>query len=350
MKPLYLLLLLLWAAEYACAQKQDTIYRFFKGAVNKEYSITMELKQIGSRLEGNYFYDKYRKNVAVKGELRADGLIVLQEIDPSGNKTSSTFVGTHQMNWKSIEGTWENKTKDRYFTFDLMAIEQPLGQKRRYSFDNIRWFQGLLNYFDLEPELPFTVYQGIEKNNFRWKNDTKESARKDYQKMIPYRLAKRFIMDQVRFKPEGSFDYFDISADQYKLHAMHYKALCTVYKTSSYVGLLLNFEEDTGWDTYNVTFLLIYDYAGHLLDACKVGKRLNLEHRGKQLKEQMTSKFLVDSTIEMHATCQRIEYGNNSIEEEYYKEQQEQRYIYYILQPSGRFIRQEVDLGKKRKR
>lgn len=348
MKTLYLLTIIAGLVCPIMAQQQDTIYRFFKGAVNREYSITMELKQVGTKLEGNYFYDKYRKNVAIKGELRNGNLILLREVDPAGNMSSSIFLGRYTAGWKTIVGTWENQTKDRYFTFDLTAIEEPFGSKRRYDFDHIRWFQEFLNYFDLEPQLPFSVHKGIEKKGFHWKKNMKESAKGDYQKVIPYRLAKRFVMDQVQLKPEGGYNYFQINEKHYKPHEMHYKALCAVYKTNAYVGLLLNFSRDTGWDNYDVTFLLIYDYAGHLLDACKVGKELDLEQEGKHFRESMRSHFLKDSTIETHASFRTVEYGNSLNDEEYFQREDQQRYIYYILQLNGRFIRQEVDLRDKK--
>lgn len=346
-KLLYLLVLLLMANQ-ACTQANDTLYHFFKGAVNKEYSITMELKQSGQTISGAYFYDKYRKNVAIEGELRDGNMIVLREVNRIDNQNPSIFVGTYSSDWKTINGTWENILKNRRFVFDLAAIQVPIGQTIPYRFDNIRRFQEFLNYFDLEPALPFVVHEGIQQKGFRWKNGTRESAKEDYKKVIPYRLAKRYIMNQVLLNSEGSFNYLNIKSKDYKPHEMHYAALCCVYRMPTYVGLLVNFAEDTGWDRYDVTFLLTYDYAGHLLDACKVGKNLDLEYNGQQLREKMTSHFLVDSTIEMRSNRSIVEYGTNAIEHEYYKEEADKQRIYYILQPSGRFIRQEVALKKSR--
>ena len=346
MRKLLHLLLLLLITFGVYGQKSDTLYHFFKGSVNKEYSITMELKQSGVNVAGAYFYDKYRKSVAIEGELREGNTIVLREVDRIDNQNPSIFVGTYSADWQTIDGTWENILKNRRYTFDLTAIEAPIGQLIPYRFDNIRRFQEFLNYFDLEPALPFVVHEGIQQKGFRWKNGTKKSAKEDYKKIIPYRLAKRYIMNPIQLKPEGSFNYLAIKPQNYKPHEMHYTALCCVYRMSTYVGLLVNFEEDTGWDHYDVTFLLTYDYAGHLLDACKVGKNLDLEYNGQQWREKMTSHFLVDSTIEMRSSRSVIEYGTDLTEQEYYKKGNEKQRIYYILQPSGRFIRQEVALKK----
>ncbi|CAA6812175.1 MAG: Unknown protein [uncultured Aureispira sp.] len=346
MTKLLYLIVLLFTASSAFAQKTDTLYHFFKGSVNKEYSITMELKQSGATLTGAYFYDKYRKSVAIEGELREGNLIVLREVSAISNQNPSIFVGTYSANWKSITGTWENILKNRRYIFNLKAIQRPIGQAIPYRFDNIRRFQEFLNYFDLEPALPFVVHEGIQQKGFRWKSGVKESSKEDYKKIIPYRLAKRYIMNQVLLRPEGSFNYYDIKSKHYKPNEMHYTALCCVYRMPTYVGVLVNFEADTGWDRYDVTFLLTYDYAGHLLDACKVGKSLDLEYNGRQLKEKMTSHFLVDSTIEMRSSRSVVEYGTGKTEEEYYKEGATKQRIYYILQPSGRFIRQEVVLKK----
>lgn len=348
MAKLLYLIVLLFTTLSTRAQKMDTLYHFFKGTVNQEYSITMELKQSGASLKGAYFYDKYRKSVAIEGELRDGNMIVLREVNKIENQNPSIFVGTYSADWKTINGTWENILKNRRYVFNLNKIQTPMGQVIPYRFDNIRRFQEFLNYFDLEPALPFVVHEGIQQKGFRWKNGMKESAKEDYEKTIPYRLAKRYIMNQVMLRPEGSFNYFDINAKHYKPNEMHYAALCCVYRMPTYVGLLVNFEEDTGWDRYNVTFLLMYDYAGHLLDACKVGKNLDLEYNGQQLKEKMTSHFLRDSTIEMRSNRSIVEYGTTATEEEYYKEGNNKQRIYYILQASGRFIRQEVELKKSR--
>lgn len=346
MTKLLYLIALLFITSGICAQRTDTLYHFFKGTVNNEYSITMELKQSGQSLTGAYFYDKYRKSVAIEGELREGNMIVLREVNKIDNQNPSIFVGTYNADWKAINGTWENILKNRRYTFNLKAIQTPLGQVISYRFDNIRRFQEFLNYFDLEPALPFVVHEGIQQKGFRWKNGVKESAKADYEKTIPYRLAKRYIMNQVLLTAEGSFNYFDIKAKNYKSSQMHYAALCCVYRMPTYVGLLVNFEKDTGWERYDVTFLLTYDYAGHLLDACKVGKNIDLEYNGQQLKEKMTSHFLVDYTIEMRSSRSIVEYGTTTTEQEYYKEGTDKQRIYYILQPSGRFIRQEVMLNK----
>ncbi len=348
MKLLCLLFFVLLTSSAWC-QKQDTIKHFYKGKVNREFSITMQLKLAGNVCMGSYFYDKYRKVVNVEGGINDDNELILIELDDKGKKTSSVFKGTFSDDWKSVKGSWENKTRERLYHFDLKEIERPMGQKMDYRFKDILQFQELLNYFDLEPQLPFEVNLGTKTKGFRWKKSSYKSAKNDYQRAIPYRLARRFIMDKVRLKCEGAFNYFDIKKSNYKAHEMHYKSLCCVYRTASYVGLLLNFTDDTGWDSYNVTFLLLYDYAGHLLDACKVGKTLNLEQAGRQLVETANSRFLADSTIEMQSNRILTEYGKDQAGKEFFRETASERHIYYILQASGQFMRQEVDTGNTKK-
>jgi len=348
MKSINILFLFLSTSSICFGQKQDTTYRYFKGLINREYSITMELKQAGNVCVGYYYYDKYRQNVRVEGQLNENNELVLTEFDKFGHKTTSVFTGTYTDDWKSLNGVWENEKKDSRYNFAVKAIEQPIGQKIAYRFEDIRRFQELLNYFDLEPQMPFNVNVGIEKKAFRWKEGTKESSRKDYQQVIPYRLAQRYIMNQVSLKGEGAFNYFKIKEANYKAHEMHYKSLCCVYRTSSYVGLLFHFADDTGWDEYNVTFLLLYDYAGHLLDGIRVGKELNLEYAGKKILEKSNSRFFADSTIEMKSNRVLTEFGTSSLGDEFYQETPSERHIYYILQPSGRFIRQEVEIDNNK--
>lgn len=333
----FIFLFILFCCTTSWAQQQDTIYRFFKGAVNKSYSITMELRFVGTTCEGRYFYDKYRKDVLLEGELKEDKTLILREIDDVGEKTS-TFVGTVDAHWKIIKGFWENKSKERNYDFNLWAIENP---GLSYNFEQIRRFQELLNYFDLEPRFPFSVRAGIDRKGFNWKNTANDPAQKDYEQLIPYALAKQFIMNQVALTPEGTFDYFNIKKNNYKSYEMHYKSLCCVYRSKGFVVLLFHFVDDTGWDNYNVSFLLSFDYAGRLLDACKVGKDLSLESVGKKVEEQMSARFEADSSFYTKSQKKVISYGKNTLGKEFYQETNREELIYYTLQASGRFLRRK---------
>ncbi len=71
-----LFFLLLLPLTTLWGQNNATVYHYFKGAVNEQYSITMELKQEGQLLEGNYFYDKYRTNIRVRGAIGENQTIV----------------------------------------------------------------------------------------------------------------------------------------------------------------------------------------------------------------------------------------------------------------------------------
>lgn len=332
----YLLLLLPTAALWA--QGTTPIYRYFKGTVNGQYSITMELKQVGNRVEGNYFYDKYRTNIRVQGSIDANNELNLKEIDAAGNTTSSTFIGTYSNGWTNIRGQWQNRTRERRFTFDLQAIQLPQGPLARYNFDHIRRFQELLNYFDAEPQFPFRVKDGLG-NAPRWKNLVSQNtaAPEDYQQVIPYRLSKRYIMNQVQLQPEGSYNYFDLPASTYQPHGKHYTALCRVYQSSRYVGLLCRFQCDTGWEQYDLTFLLMYDYAGHLLDACKVGKVLDLEGDGRMITASWNSRFSGDGRIEVRGSTQETSYGDTALEQN-----EEQVHFYWLVQADGRLRRKEL--------
>lgn len=332
----YLLFLVPTTALWA--QAETPVYRYFKGVVNGQYSITMELKQEGNLVEGSYFYDKYRTNIRFKGTLGVSGRLVLKEIDATGNATSSTFVGTHSSGWATIRGQWQNRAKERRFSFVLQAIYLPQGPITRYNFDQVRRFQELLNYFDAEPLLPFRVQQGLG-GTLRWKNllSKTESVPEDYQQMIPYRLAKRYIMNQVHLQPEGSYNYFDLPAITYQPYGKHYKALCRVYQSSRYVGLLCRFKCDTGWEQYDLTFLLLYDYAGYLLDACKVGKVLDLEGGGHIVKANWRSLFSEDGRIEIKGVTQEIYYGDISL-----KKQVKEVHFYWLVQANGRLRRKDL--------
>lgn len=332
----YLLLLLpttvLWAQDAVATSK------YFKGTVNGQYSITMELQQEGEQVEGSYFYDKYRTIIPIKGTIKADGTLTLKEVDAAGNITSPTFVGTYSTGWTTIRGNWYNKTGESQFAFNLQAIQLPKGPIGRYNFDQIRRFQELLNYFDAEPQFPFRVKEGLGETP-RWSNLVSNSTEnpEDYQQVIPYRLAKRYIMNQVVLPPEGSYNYFNLPADSYHPSGKHYTALCKVYQSSKYVGLLCRFKCDTGWENYDVTFLLLYDYAGHLLDACKVGKVLNLEGDGRMVTANWSSHFSKDGRIEVIGTTEETHYGDAALEQ-----QQQTVHFYWLVQSNGRLRHKDI--------
>ena len=332
----YLLLLLPTAALWAQGAAPD--YKYFKGTVNGQYSITMELQQEGEQVEGSYFYDKYRTLIPIKGTVGADGSLTLKEVDAAGNPTSSTFVGTYTSGWSNIHGQWKSKTGEYQYSFNLQAIQLPKGPIGRYNFDQIRRFQELLNYFDAEPKFPFRVQEGMGESP-RWKNlvSNSTSSPEDYQQVIPYRLAKRYIMNQVLLAPEGSYNYFNLPAESYHSSGKHYTALCKVYQSSNYVGLLCRFKCDTGWQNYDITFLLLYDYAGHLLDACKVGKVLNLEGDGQMVTANWSSHFSKDGRIEVTGTTEKTYYGDTALDQ-----QLQTVHFYWLVQANGRLRQKDI--------
>ena len=268
------------------SQKQDTLFRYYKGKVNKQFSITMELKFEGQSLSGHYYYDKYRKAVNIVGELRDSNLLVLWEMNDKGLSGGSFFSGTHTSDKKNIYGAWANNSSDESYVFELSQVYVGEQKEGSSSFEDVRQFQDFLNFFDLQISLPFSSESVRNFKTASWKNADKKSAINDYKKVIPYHLAKKYIMNKVVMGGEGSFNYFNIKGSQYNVFEMHYKALCCVYRSPDYIGLLISFEDDTGWESYNVTFLLMYDYAGNLKDGFKISKDLKLESGGKQIRER----------------------------------------------------------------
>ena len=89
----------------------------------------MQLKLAGNVCIGSYYYDKYRKVVNVEGGINDDNELILIELDEKGKKTSSVFKGTFSDDWKIVKGSWENKTRERLYHFDLKEIERPMGKK-----------------------------------------------------------------------------------------------------------------------------------------------------------------------------------------------------------------------------
>jgi len=103
---------------------------FFRGSINNTLSIEMILVRDGDRLNGNYFYPKVGKDIALVGTVDAGGNVQLTESDETG-KQSGLFKGKWQAAKDSpdpslieIEGKWSKPDGSK--ATDFVVMQQPL--------------------------------------------------------------------------------------------------------------------------------------------------------------------------------------------------------------------------------
>lgn len=86
---------------------------WFSGAINETLKIHLKLDIKGSDVSGTYYYDKYKKNIAFKGDI-TDNIISLYEKESEANITI-VFVSE-----ELIEGTWSDEKN----TYPLYLIKE----------------------------------------------------------------------------------------------------------------------------------------------------------------------------------------------------------------------------------
>lgn len=326
--------ILLWMilgmwGNWGYAQPLPTIHRAFKGQINQQYAITMTVAQEGQALEATYYYHSYRKPIELYGTISRDGSIYLKTRGGNGD----LMVLEVQHAWQRLEGHWRSGDQQQRLSLHLDAIYPADLQRPTPTIDQLKRFQEFLNYFQPCYKRPLEVHQGI----------TNPISEEQMGKMIPYRLAKRYIMNQIDLPTEGGFDYFDIDEEQYRAYTHHYQSLGLVYQTQHYVGVLCRLYCDTGWEAYDVSFLLLFDHAGHLLDACKVGKALQLEGGNKQVISNWKAIFQPNGSIKVNAHRQQVYYEADTV-----KRREHRAVFYWYISERGILRREHLVTTSKK--
>ena len=90
----------------------------FEGEISKKFDIIMKLTSDNGIVSGTYYYKKVGENIQLKGELKSNGELQLNEFDNNGNQTG-IFKGKIIENSK-IEGKWSKPNGDNEMTFKLI--------------------------------------------------------------------------------------------------------------------------------------------------------------------------------------------------------------------------------------
>ena len=101
MKKILLLFVVIAFQVLLCAETSEKV---FTGTIEQTLKITMTLKFEGNQVSGTYFYDTYKKPIALKGTIDDQKNILINELDDY-KKVKGIFKGTIAADNK-IEGTW----------------------------------------------------------------------------------------------------------------------------------------------------------------------------------------------------------------------------------------------------
>lgn len=103
-----------YAAQYA-----DDHTAVFKGMVDGKYPITMRLMVMGPDISGSYYYDKYKTEIPLNGELSfnedGDKLVILTETNDG--VVTGQFIGTWSLS--TFSGSWISADGEREMNFTV---------------------------------------------------------------------------------------------------------------------------------------------------------------------------------------------------------------------------------------
>lgn len=345
MRILFLTLILLLPFFLAAQGVPDTSFVIcYKGKADKEYSVTMQLEVNGSYCRGRYFYDKYRQDITFRGQILPNNTVKWTEVDEKGRLTENTFEGTYGADWGSLEGNWKEKKKEKKYSFVLSAIYPTTSRtKERLDFERLRVFQGFLNYFDLQANLPWQISAEMEQTQFEWQKESRTKNQADFNRFIPYVLANRFIMQVVELPTKQQFMDWKITPQDYQPFTKNYRSIGKLLQTNSYVGLLISFQNNPVWNPYNNTFLVMYDYEGHVIDIIPISENTRIDQGELQYEAVQLAAISTDYTIvtQRNTTTERLTKNKAGIEQ--LETTTTATEIHYILEPdTGRFFRQRI--------
>lgn len=101
------------------AAVSNNFNRTFDGTLDNKIKIQMNLIRKGSDLSGSYFYEKYRKNIILKGSINENGYFEITEYDAK-NAENGAFYGAF-ISDEAMVGFWNSTASpDRRLSFQLV--------------------------------------------------------------------------------------------------------------------------------------------------------------------------------------------------------------------------------------
>jgi hypothetical protein len=163
-------------------------YNTFKGEIANKYSVKMYLYcDKENKLEGNYFYIKYKNKIKLKGDLK-ENKITLFEYNKKGYKTAK-FVG--KIKEKNFAGTWYNLENNKQYDFKLKLVGHFWGTAGSIYAD-----AGLNNEEEVEN------FAKDLKHNILNKNKKKVAEKIDYPIEVKIQGENKVIKNKEKFIEE----------------------------------------------------------------------------------------------------------------------------------------------------
>lgn len=118
-----LALFALCAQAWAAAQT-PAAERTFTGVIGDTLAVRARLRREGDALDGTYFYERVKKDIALRGRVDASGAFTLEEFDPAGKPT-----GVFRGRWgeadtgaAELTGEWSRPDGSRKMSFTLTEV------------------------------------------------------------------------------------------------------------------------------------------------------------------------------------------------------------------------------------
>lgn len=162
MKHFLLVASFIFFSSFASAQEADwEELRNYAGVIGSDLKISMTLIMQGQDVHGVYFYNKWLKDIPIKGSLKDNRSVVLKEYDAKGIVTAvfkarfadrAPEYGDSQLKYEVLEGTWSRPDGSESKKFRVLldnATYRPQGKGRYYvaGFDDDRAVESFAQKF-----------------------------------------------------------------------------------------------------------------------------------------------------------------------------------------------------------
>ena len=178
----------LWLFAAVAAGQGPPAERVFSGKLGEKYRIQMRLRREGGKLSGAYFYERFGKDLTLRGEISAQGDFTLLEYDGDGAQT-----GVFKGKWKAadcegcsdvLDGNWSKADGTHASPFSLtvypVAFRDPLRLMTRVLSEDRRKYRISIEY----PQIEGTGGPTVARFNQMIVANVKEEAA-TYRKVIP---------------------------------------------------------------------------------------------------------------------------------------------------------------------
>lgn len=128
-KIIFCLLFLLISSIFFAQSNNASIIKEYTGSINNKLIIKMKMEITGNEIKGNYYYEKIKQNITVKGLIKkiTDSKnkqitqYIIEEFDEKGNKTG-LFTG-NLSSFVIIKGNWSSPDGKKIFPFILNEVK-----------------------------------------------------------------------------------------------------------------------------------------------------------------------------------------------------------------------------------